>query len=326
MSPAAKHDAQQTRLLPDDDSGLALVLPPAPPVPKPPLGLPPLPDRPELAAITADAVALGELLFYDARLSNDGKLSCASCHDPAHGYSGGNDKTASGTPNLRRTPALVNLAWAKEFGWDGRYPSLAAHLASHVRGQLGDELEVALHRIADVPIYRAHLARVGGTPPDAALRAIAAFTLTRFEGDSPWDKRERDAQTGVADAITRGYKLFVGKAQCAVCHTPPLYTDLAYHRVANGVFADPGRGHVDAAQNGAFKTPTVRGAASRKAFFHGGGEASLDKVIAWYVDHDPKDIDPIANKIRLSPAEQQDLLAFLGALSSPSTPAKPVLP
>jgi cytochrome c peroxidase len=328
IEPAAKHDAQQSRLLPDDDSGLALVLPPAPPIPKPPAGLPPLPNRPELAAITADQVALGELLFYDPRLSSDGKLACASCHDPAHGYSGGNDKTSRGKPNLRRTPALVNLAWMKEFGWDGRYPSLAEQLASHIRGQLGEGLDVALPRIADVPIYRAHFARIGGAPQDAALHAIAALTLTRYEGDSAWDKRERNPSPGAApDSVTLGYRLFIGKAQCAVCHTPPLYTDLAYHRVATNVFSDPGRGHVDPAQSGAFKTPTLRGAAARVAFFHSGAETSLENVVAWYTSRgDAKDLDPILAKIRLSAAEAHDLLAFVRELSSSSPPPRPVLP
>jgi cytochrome c peroxidase len=81
----------------------------------------PKPALPEF--VTAEAVALGELLFWDTRLSIDNKLACATCHDPAHGYAGAKrQNTATGKPNLRRAPTLVNLAWHKELGWDGATP------------------------------------------------------------------------------------------------------------------------------------------------------------------------------------------------------------
>ena len=316
------------RLLPEDDAGMA-VLPPAPPVPKPPAGLPSLPDSPALAVVTPDTVALGELLFHDARLGSDGKTSCATCHDPAHGYAGKDDTTAAGKPNLRRTPALVNLAWTKDFGWDGRYHSLDEHLAAHVRGQLGDDLEPALRRVADLPLYKAHLARVGGAPTDAALHALEAFVLTRYDGDSPWDRLEptmRMPKPGApGDPIVAGYVVFTSKGQCAVCHTPPLYTDSGYHKTFVGAFADEGRGKVDPAQAGAFRTPTLRGAANRVAFFHSGAKTTLDEVVDYYLaDH--AGLDPALKKVALSPAERTSLLAFLRALSAPAVTTKPVLP
>src|SRR5262249_44758047 len=151
--------------------------------------------------------------------------------------------TATGKPNLRRAPALVNIAWHKELGWDGRYASITEQLPPHIKGQLGDDLAAAVARIADLPLYRAHFARSGG--PDAALTALAAYVLTRYAGDAPWDREERspsarrpprggadagETATGLAD-VKAGYQLFNAKAQCAVCHTPPLYTDLRYHRL-----------------------------------------------------------------------------------------------
>ena len=146
--------------------------------------------------VTPDQVALGELLFWDGRLASNGTTSCASCHDPAKSFSGGIDKTAGGEPNLRRTPSLANLAWASEFGWDGRFTSLDDLMHAHVKGQLGQQsLDVPMSRLAALPIYAAHIARVGGTPGEAALRSLEAYALTRYDGDSPWDRMERDETT-----------------------------------------------------------------------------------------------------------------------------------
>jgi cytochrome c peroxidase len=329
VEPNAKDDAG--RLLPVDDAG-PVVLPAAPPVPAVPAGLP---SPPEQTAITADAVALGELLFWDSRLSINNKVSCASCHDPTHGYAGAKRQdTAAGKPNLRRAPTLVNLAWDKELGWDGRYPVIGEQLASHARGQLGDDLATAVARITEVPGYRAHFTRMGGAPSaDLATQALAAYVLTRYAGDAPWDRVERSPDAP-AD-IKAGYALFNNKAQCSVCHTPPLYTDLRYHRIGLIGSADEGRGRVDPAQKGAFKTPTLRGAAAREGFFHDASAQSLDAAIDWHLaggtgqGADKSIVDPALKKITLTPQERDQLGAFTRALTDTTNrpvPAKPALP
>ena len=306
----------------------AIVLAPAPPVPAVPAGLPPLPQQP---AITPEAVALGELLFHDTRLSKNNGLSCAYCHVPEFGYAG--DRlydNATGKPNLRNAPPLVNLAWQPAFGWDGRYSSLAEHLAAHVRGQLGDDLAAAVARITDVPGYRAHFARVGGAPSaDIAMTAISAYVLTRYAGNAPWDRLER-APDVPAD-MKAGYAVFTGKAQCSVCHTPPLYTDHGYHRLGLIKSPDEGRGRVDPAKLGAFKTPTLRGALSRRAFFHDVSVESIDAAIDWHLaggtgqGADPSIID--LKKVALTDKERMQLGAFVRALTDVMAPTpKPQLP
>lgn len=316
------------------DATPVVALPPAPPLPDVPAGLPPLPANPR---VTADAVAFGELLFNDTRLSLDGKHACALCHDPAHGFSGRVSDAADGKPNLRRTPPLVNLAWTKEYGWDGRFTSFNDFLASHVKGQIGDMLDAITTRVTAVPTYSAHAARVGGTPRDAIVQSLEAYALTRYEGDSPWDREERTALsrpgTAPADPVLAGYQLFTGKAQCAQCHTPPLYTDAAYHRIEANPYNDAARGRVEGSLQGAFKTPTLRGAASRTDFFHDASKQSLDDVVAFYAASgaaktpDPADQDPLVRKIKLTADEQKQLVAFVKALTSDRpAPTKPVLP
>jgi cytochrome c peroxidase len=156
--------------------------------------------------------------------------------------------------------------------------------------------------------------------------------LTRYDGDAAWDRQERTALarpgTAPEDPVIAGYQLFVGKAQCGTCHPPPLYTDGAYHYTVPNVYGDPGRAKVDPALKGAFRTPTVRGAALRPAFFHTGNVKTLDEVVAAYVA-DPTDpaIDPAIAKINLTADETKQLVAFLRALAADRPPpVQPVLP
>ena len=319
----------------DDDAGPprdadAIGLPPAPPLPGVPAGLP----TPELpASVTPEAVALGELLFWDPRLSSGAAISCATCHDPAHGYASAKRMpTAAGKPYPRRAPTLENLAWHKELGWDGRYATMAEHLDAHMRTQFGNDLAAAVARIAELPGYRAQFARLGGAPTaERAATALGAFALTRYQGDTSWDRAERSGDA-TADAKA-GYQLFQTKAQCSVCHTPPLYSDLRYHRLGLISSPDDGRGRVEPAQKGAFKTPTLRGAARRTGFFHDASAATLDAAIDWHLaggtgqGADPSIIDPALRKLALSKPEREQLGAFIRGLTGDAVrPAKPVLP
>jgi cytochrome c peroxidase len=302
-------------------------IPEAAPLPAAPSGLP----AAQLPAdVTPAAVALGEVLFHDVRLSANGKVACATCHDPAHGFAGtGRQETGTGKPNLRRAPPLVNLAWQKTFGWDGRYDSLPEQLAVHWKGQLGTEPREAVGRVADLPLYQLYFAALGATGDDAALDAVRAYVLTRYAVGAPWDRLERSPD--VPPELAAGYAVFSGKAQCSVCHTPPLYTDRLYHRLGLISLGDEGRGRVDHARAGAFKTPTLRGAAARTSFFHDGSAKTLDEAIDWHLaggtgqGADPSIVD--LKKISLTPSERAALGAFVRALTADSpAPRPPAMP
>jgi cytochrome c peroxidase len=262
--PPQKHDAAAVVVL---DAG-AVTLPPSPPLPAVPAGLP-LP--PENDAITPDAVAYGAALFADPAVSKSGKTACASCHDPQHDYSGGMTTSDGGEKQALRTPALVNLAWARSYGWDGKVTDLPAFVASHLARELGNEQPPA------TPLYAAYNAKLGGERP--WLTALTAFVLTRYAGDSPWDRLERTPVR--PKELDEGYKLFVGKAGCAHCHAPPLYTDGSVHD--------------------GFLTPTIRTAASRTALLHD-GSATMENLLDHHGD------------AKLSGAEKSSLVAFLDAL------------
>lgn len=263
------------------------------PLPDLPFGLPARPANPR---ITPAAVARGAQLFEDTGLSAKGDRACATCHDPNHGYAGKTYVAADGKRNMRRTPALVNLAWAKAFGWDGRYGSIGDLLMAHIKGQLGGT----------------------DTSPET-LQALEAFVLTRYEGDSPWDREERTALAksgNTSDPVVAGYQLFMGKAKCGTCHPPPLYTDGDYHVVVDNPYNDPARAAVDPSKRNAFKTPTLRGAASRISFFHDGSAATLADVVAHY--RTAAERFPELEGVRITEPEAAQLVAFVEALTAPT--------
>ncbi|HUQ01596.1 MAG TPA: cytochrome c peroxidase [Kofleriaceae bacterium] len=312
-------------------------LPAAPPVPPSPMGLPALPTD---HAPTANEVALGALLFHDPRLAANGTTSCASCHDPHNGYSSveAHPRTSAGKPNLRRAPALVNLAWQRELGWDGRATDRPGFLDAHVVGQLGHPLEVGLGRILGSATYRAHFDRAAGGRDRlaTATSALWTFVATRYSGAAPWDRYEAGDTAAVPPEVVEGYKVYNGVAQCSTCHAPPLYTDLAFHRLGLAGPPDEGRGRSDPAQAGAFKTPTLRGAAGRRPLFHDGSAATLDDAVTWHLgggrasgtdaaaDAGATAI-PALTAVTLTPDERAALVAFLNALT-PAPDAAAVAP
>jgi cytochrome c peroxidase len=311
-------------------------LAPAQALPAPAAGMPPLPaDAP---AISPEQVALGELLFFDPRLSDDGRTACAGCHDPDRDWSGGpHAPAAGGKPNLRRALNLSDVAFRTNLGWDGRYKSAENHINLHVRGQLGADPTAAIARIAANPVYQAHFGRAFGGAPDGGhmITALAAFARTRFSPAVPWDAAEHGTAPAAGKASTpeaRGYQLFTGKAQCAQCHAPPLYTDEKYYRLGLIKEGDDGRGKMDPDRKGAFKTPPLRGAALRPAYFHDGSVVTLEDAIDWHLaggtgqGADASIVE--LPKVTLTEAERGDLIAFVRALSPAQPPAyaKPQLP
>jgi cytochrome c peroxidase len=214
----------------------------------------------------ADAIALGEILFFDARLSSNGQVSCATCHIPERGWSDGR-KTALGVaPVDRNTPGLLNVRLNRWFGWDGGSDNL---WASAIRPLLDaremgtSEAKVATLLRTDTALACRYGKVFGGSGGnDATLtanaaKAIAAFQETLISSRTTFDVF-RDALADGKDDATypeaarRGLKIFVGKGDCQLCHFGPTFT--------NGEFSDTGIPHfiapgkVDAGRHGGIQT------------------------------------------------------------------------
>ncbi|CAN5355144.1 cytochrome c peroxidase [soil metagenome] len=282
----ARGDAGGRELLPASEAGVVVLVPALPAVP---FGLPPAPAG-VLDSVTPQAVALGELLFNDARLSASARVACASCHDPANRYNGVPEarRGSNHAPRDPKTPPqLENLAGN---------PRAIASLPAHVVAEMGQDLASASSVLAAVPGYQAHLARVGGSPEAAIKQALTGSVLTRYDANSRWDNQERGAATAQS-SISNGYRLFVGKARCGTCHTPPMYTDSRDHDTGFGTPT---------------QTRSLRGVAKRAELFSDGSAHSRDEALTHYTTDHPK---TELVKLTLSAQERTDLLAFLDALT-----------
>ena len=295
----------------------------------------PDPDRiawPDDEPATAAQIALGRQLFFDPRLSRDGIMSCATCHDPARGWADGltTARGHAGRILPRNTPGLTNVAFGSIFYWDGRAGSLEEQALS----PLTHPDEMALTREEIVPRlepYRALFASAfpqEGLTVATAVRAIASFERTLISRNSPFDRYLAGERAALSPAARRGMQVF-DEASCTFCHRGPNFTNQAFHNIGVGGADDPGRFAIQAGATlrGAFKTPTLRNVALTAPYFHNGSAATLAEVVAFYNrGGDVAGHTPLIFPLGLSSAEQADLVAFLEALTDPIVVERPALP
>jgi cytochrome c peroxidase len=286
-------------------------------------------------------VRLGRDLFFDARLSQGGSLSCASCHLPERAYSDGKPRSRGhgGLPLLRNAPALKNTALDPHYQVglfrDGRAAGVEEVVKTVMREPLefGTTPAAVAARLSSDRTYRARFGELYGSrgaTADTAAKALAAFvnslTPTRL---SPYDRVLED--WGALDAAQkRGLVLFAGKARCVGCHYSP---DLAGSEIVNtGLKRDPdvddeGRYRVTRAprDRGAFKIPSLRNVAVTAPYMHDGSLATLADVVEFYDRggdvHEGQ--DPRIRPLSLTAGEKADLEAFLTSLTNPPEPGDP---
>ena len=308
----------------------------------PALELPPDPKR-------AEKVALGHALFFDKRLSVDGSKSCYSCHQNEDG-NGGHDPLAVGPkgPLPRHSPVIWNVAWFKNaFYWDGRSPTLEAQAkAAWAGGNMAvgeDGLAKKTAEIAKIPGYKTmfEAAFPGEKPtPDHVVAALAEYERTLLCDQTAYDKFAGGDKAAMNEQQQRGLDVFLGKGQCAVCHTPPFFTGAMnvdgglYFNV--GIGTDKPEAEVDVGRMkvtnnpgdwAAFKPPSLRNASKSAPYFHDGSVADLREAVALMANGGlkNKNLTPILSDRKLTDAELDDLVAFLGALEC-GTLEEPKLP
>lgn len=190
--------------------------------------------------ITAAKVELGRKLFFEARLSADGKVSCSSCHDPKLAFTDGKvvAEGIAGRLGVRNSPSLLNAVFNVQQFWDGRTDSLeqqaAEPLVNPVEMGNASHQEV-IDRLRSLAAYRAEFQAVfgGEITIDRMSQAIAAYERTLLSGDSPFDRFLAGAEDAISAEAKRGFAVFRGRARCTRCHSfteqLPLFTDFAYH-------------------------------------------------------------------------------------------------
>ncbi len=267
-------------------------------------------------------IELGRQLYFDPRLSADGTVSCASCHQAEANWSAptqfgvGIRKQQGG----RNSPVSFNRILSDLQFWDGRAASLEEQALGPIQNpiEMGNTHEACLEALKGIPGYKLEFEKIFGLMEVPAIgAAIASFERALVTGPSPYDYYERfrplenlDAdetkdddpelyaryvefkkaaeEHPMSDSAKRGRELFFSeKANCTACHVGANFTDEQYHNLGIGMdkeTPDEGRRAVtkDEKDFGAFKTPTIRNSALTGPYMHDGSLKTLEEVIDWY--------------------------------------------
>ena len=196
------------------------------------------PDNPQTPA----KIALGKALFFDMRLSEDGKEACSNCHKPDKGFT---DQlpTSMGIKaqfGQRNAPPVFNALFNVTQFWDGRAPTLEKQIEGPVTNpiEMGvKSTDDAVAKVRAIPEYQKQFQEVFGHDVnfDDIERAIAAYERTQLSFNAPFDRFMAGDQRAISDSAKRGWSVFNGKGRCMSCHgwnpTQPLFTDYKFHNI-----------------------------------------------------------------------------------------------
>jgi cytochrome c peroxidase len=305
----------------------------------------PLPAVPADNPMSDAKVALGRRLFFEPRLSLNGRYSCASCHDPPRSFSDGRTLAvgATGETLPHNALALVNVAYNLSFGWtEPQVRSLEAQMLKPLLsrhpielGLAGLEASLCAALAADSQYAAAFAAAfpqqagpdqpaAGAVTFDHVVKAIAAFERTLISGRSPFDHYVFGGEHGaLSDDAKRGMALFFSPAVgCAQCHS-------GFNFAGNWRDAQGATGRPSFANNGTsarpMRVPTLRNIALTAPYMHDGRFATLARVLEHYSDlgrqaqtrrGSPQ--DPRLPQRPLTASERIELIAFLESLSDDS--------
>ncbi len=198
--------------------------------------LTPLPE----AKFDAKRAELGRFLFFDARLSGNGTVSCATCHQPDKGWADGQALSIAypGALHFRNTPTVLNAAHRERFMWDGRLDG--RDLGTLVRDKVTEahfmnaDGRIVQERLKQVPEYLKMWTGIFGASSDpygpSMFGVVGEFVKTLASRNAPFDRFVKGDKGALSAEAQEGYALFKGKAGCANCHNGPLGSDGKFHR------------------------------------------------------------------------------------------------
>ncbi len=318
-----------------------------------------------------EAIAFGEKLFFEPRLSGTGSVLCATCHAPFRAFQDGRARAFGLQEVDRNTPTVLNARFYRWYGWDGANDSL---WSQSIRPLLDvREMNASSGHVAGLVrriFLKEYEGAFGRTPPaddEQVLvdvgKALAAFQETLVSGRTPFDEFRDGLATGDGTALgkypesaQRGLRIFIGKGNCATCHFGPHFTNGEFADTGIAFFVAPGRvdsgrhsgiqklkqspfslvgrfnddpskstatgtRHVELQHRnfGEWRVPGLRNVAQTAPYMHNGSLAALRDVVKHYSELNEErlhaDGERVLKPLRLTPAEVDELVAFLESLS-----------
>jgi cytochrome c peroxidase len=309
-----------------------------------PLGAVPVPQN---NLQTPEKIELGKKLFFDRRLSGDGTMSCATCHNPELAFTDGLDISLSypTTKNWRNSPTLINVAFFKYVFYDGRARTLEDQAIFPMMSafEMNKNLDYLEEQIRQVPEYAEDFKRVfnNEVTRERIAMAIAAFERTLISVNVPLDLYLKGDEKALSEDAKKGLEIFRGKGRCADCHhgvnlsddrfyalqvpeNPVLSNDprmvttarfvakVYHYEDYRNLKEDPGRYLITKNKMDwkAFRPPTLREISKTAPYMHNGVFSTLDEVIEFFDRGGGRD-NTVLKPLGLTPDEKRYMKAFL---------------
>ncbi len=277
--------------------------------------------------LTEEGFQLGRHLFYDPILSRDNTISCQSCHLQQTGFTHVDHQLSHGIEGkigTRNAMVLINLAWNKNFMWDGGVNNIEMQAINPITSpfEMDETLENVVTKLQNSSKYRTLFSKAFGdekVTSQRLLKALAQFTVMLKSSNSKYDKVMRK-EAVYNEREQRGYDLF--KVNCASCHKEPLFSNDKFEN--NGMEIDTtlndfGRIKITNKKEDylRFKVPTLRNVQYTFPYMHDGRFKTLTEVVKHYnsLGNDKSLPKELAKPMNLSDNDRVDLVLFLKTLT-----------
>lgn len=230
------------------------------------------------------------MLFFEPRISSSGVISCATCHNPALGWTDRIPRATGhdGQIGERNTPTVLNSGFLGSQFWDGREPDLEGQAVGPIEAdvEMAMDLDQALERLEGFEVYEQKFAAAfpddeDPISADNLAHAIASFERTLNTPDSPFDRYLHGDLDALSDQQKDGMVAFVDNG-CIACHRGPALTDSQFHRIQVPGSTDVGRFDVTGEESDRhrFRTPTLRNVAVTYPYMNNGATETLEEAVA----------------------------------------------
>lgn len=279
-------------------------------------------------ALTEEGFELGRKLFYDGRLSKDGNIPCASCHQQFAAFATYDHNFSHGFDNqftTRNAPPLFNLVWQQQTHWDGAIVNLEVQPLAPLTApnEMAEDLNNVLKKLGQDGAYKSMFKAAFGDETINSQRML--YALTQFVGSMVSANSKYDqVKKGVASFNAQeqmGYTIF--QAKCNSCHAEPLFTDNSFRNT--GLSVDPtikdyGRMRItnNKADSLKFKVPSLRNIYVSFPYGHDGRFISVNQALEHYNSgvQVSATVDPLVkNGIPLTNNDKTYLQFFLRTLT-----------
>ena len=278
--------------------------------------------------LTEEGFQLGRNLFYDPILSKDNTISCASCHLQQTGFAHVDHELSHGIEGkigTRNSLSLQNLAWSKNFMYDGGVNNLEVQALTPISSEIEmhETLDNVVAKLQKTEKYPNLFQQAFGTKKitgQLTLKALSQFVVQLVSANSKYDKVTRGEEK-FSEMEQKGYELF--KNNCASCHKEPLFTSDTFEN--NGLPIDPSLndfGRIKITQNPndnlKFKVPTLRNIQFTFPYMHDGRFKTLNEVVKHYNSGISKSETvsmQLQQPMNLTDNQRTEIIAFLKTLT-----------